>query len=180
MALIECFECGNQVSDAAATCPKCGVAIAEAIQQNTVSIDEVEKPTGIIKGFFKAKLLMQVLFTVGMWISAMITVYAYQNHSDSALTFLFWIIGIASLIRGAKGYLGIKKKHEENLSAVDTVALGVSKAKSPTAHELGSLIMIFVFAGFWFVMYSLTAAFSFILAPLMTLFVAYKAVKSSK
>lgn len=178
MALIECFECGNQVSDAAATCPKCGVAIASNIKQDIESVEEESK--GLIKGFFEAKLSMQILFTLGMWVSAVITVYAYQNNSDSALTPLFWIIGIASLIRGAKGYLSIKKKHEENLSAVDTIALGVSKAKSPTAHELGSLIMIFVFAGFWFVIYSLTAAFSFVLAPLMTLYIAFKAVKSSK
>lgn len=178
MALIECFECGNQVSDAAAVCPKCGVAIAANIQQNTASIEEMEKSTGFIKGFIESKLSMQILYTVGMWVLAVITVYAYQNNSDSALTPLFLIIAMASLIRGAKGYLGIKKKHEENLSTVDTIALGVSKAKSPTAHELGNLIMMFVFAGFWFVMYSLTVAFSFILAPLMTLFVAYKTIKA--
>lgn len=178
MALIECFECGNQVSDAAATCPKCGVAIASNIRQDQESVEKESK--GLIKGFIEAKLSLQVLFTLSMWVSAAITIYAYQNNNDSVLTPLFWIIGIASLIRGAKGYLGIKKKHEENLSAVNTIAMGVSKAKSPTAHELGNLLMIFVFSGFWFVMYSLTAAFSFILAPLMTLFVVYKSVKTNK
>lgn len=176
MALIECFECGNQVSDTAVTCPKCGVAIASNVKQEEVIKEE---SNGLIRGFLEAKLWLQILFTLGMWMSAVITVYAYQNNSDVALTPLFWIVGIASFLRGAKSYLGIKKKHEENLSAVDTVALGVSKAKSPASHEFGNLIMIFVFAGFWFVMYSLTIAFSFVLAPLMTLFVVYKAVKSS-
>jgi DNA-directed RNA polymerase subunit RPC12/RpoP len=28
MAIINCFECGKEVSDKAATCPNCGVAIA--------------------------------------------------------------------------------------------------------------------------------------------------------
>jgi hypothetical protein len=178
MALIECFECGNQVSDAAAICPKCGVAIASNIKQEEVVVEEESK--GSIKGFLEAKLSMQILFTVGMWISAGITISAYQNNNDATLTPLLWVIGIASLVRGSKNYLELKKKHEENLSAVDTIALGVSKAKSPTAHAHGNFLGFMLVAGFWFVMYSLTAAFSIILAPLMTLFVAYKAVKSSK
>ncbi len=39
MALIECGECGNQVSDKAAACPKCGAPIAEKAVRKQQSID---------------------------------------------------------------------------------------------------------------------------------------------
>lgn len=35
MALINCPECRNQVSDAAATCPHCGVTVAAANEERT-------------------------------------------------------------------------------------------------------------------------------------------------
>ena len=35
MAMISCSECGNNVSDKAASCPHCGVPIAEAPQQSS-------------------------------------------------------------------------------------------------------------------------------------------------
>jgi len=180
MALIECFECGNQVSDAAATCPKCGVAIAGNIQQNTVSIEEVEKPTGIIKKFLNAKLWMQILITLGMWIVAVLIFYAFKNNDDSLLTPIFWVIGIASLIRGAQGFTNLKKSQEKRMSEVDIIAKGVAKGRSPLAHETGELIGVLFIAGFWFIAYFLLAGSSVVLAPLMTLFVVYKAVKSSK
>lgn len=39
MALIKCYECGNEISDAAASCPKCGAPVAtnpETVAQPTV------------------------------------------------------------------------------------------------------------------------------------------------
>jgi hypothetical protein len=41
MALISCPECGNEVSDKAPTCPKCGVPLASALKDVLV---HVEKP----------------------------------------------------------------------------------------------------------------------------------------
>ena len=73
-----------------------------------------------------------------------------------------------------------KKKYENQLSDVDTIALGVKKAKSPASYELIAIFMTFVFGGFWFVAYFIISLSSIVLAPLMTLFVAYKAVKFSK
>lgn len=180
MALIECFECGNQVSDAAATCPKCGVAIAANFQQNTASIDEVEKPTGIIKKFLNAKLWIQILITLLIWIIAALIFYAFKNNDDSLLTPIFWMVGIASLIRGAQGFTNLKKAQEKRMSEVDIIAKGVAKGRSPVAHDMGELIGVIFFAGFWFIAYFLVAGSSIILAPLMTLYVAYKVVKSSK
>lgn len=46
MALIYCSECGQQVSDKASTCPKCGTPIAVS---NTI------KTTGILKVYWKGK-----------------------------------------------------------------------------------------------------------------------------
>lgn len=180
MALIECFECGNQVSDAAATCPKCGVAIAGNLKQETSLIEDVEKPTGMIKKFLNATLWMQILITLGMWIVAIIIFYAFKNNDDSLLTPVFWIVGIASLIRGAQGFTNLKKSQEKRMSEVDIIAKGVAKGRSPVAHDMGELIGVLLFAGFWFISYFLVAFSSVVLAPLMTLFVAYKAIKSSK
>lgn len=180
MALIECFECGNQVSDAAATCPKCGVSIASNIQKNTISSDEVEKPTGMIKKFLNAKLWMQILITVLMWGIAILIFYAFKNNDDSLLTPIFWIVGIASLIRGAQGFTNLKKAQEKRMSEIDIIAKGVAKGRSPVAHDMGELIGVFVFAGFWFVAYFLVAGSSIVLAPIMTFYVVYKAVKSPK
>jgi len=180
MALIECFECGNQVSDSAAICPKCGVAIAAKFQQNTTLIDEVQKPTGMIKKFLNAKLWMQILITLLIWIIATLIFYAFKNNDDSLLTPIFWIVGIASLIRGAQGFTNLKKAQEKRMSEVDIIAKGVAKGRTPATHEMGELIGVIFFAGFWFVAYFLVACSSIVLAPIMTLYVAYKAVKSSK
>ena len=43
MALISCPECGNEVSDKAPTCPKCGVPLASAPKDVLV---HVQKPKG--------------------------------------------------------------------------------------------------------------------------------------
>ena len=40
MALIKCTECGNDVSDAASVCPKCGYPIAEITQQSRNSMQQ--------------------------------------------------------------------------------------------------------------------------------------------
>lgn len=180
MALIECFECGNQVSESAATCPKCGVAIAAKFQQNTTSLDEAEKPTGMIKKFLNAKLWIQILITLLIWIIAALIFYAFKNNDGSLLTPIFWMVGIASFIRGVQGFTNLKKAQEKRMSEVDIIAKGVAKGRSPVAHDMGELIGVIFFAGFWFVAYFLVACSSIVLAPLMTLYIAFKAVKSTK
>lgn len=90
------------------------------------------------------------------------------------------MVGIASLIRGAQGFTNLKKAQEKRMSEVDIIAKGVAKGRSPVAHDMGELIGVIFFAGFWFIAYFLVAGSSIILAPLMTLYVAYKVVKSSK
>ncbi len=52
MALIECSECGNQVSDKATACPKCGAPIAEKV---------VEKQQPIVVTAPKSRSLAIVL-----------------------------------------------------------------------------------------------------------------------
>ena len=46
MALIDCKECGNQVSDAAATCPHCGISLAEPQKLGQMVIRREWKLTG--------------------------------------------------------------------------------------------------------------------------------------
>lgn len=45
MAIVKCFECGNEISDKATTCPHCGAPLNLSIQQN----EEVEDCTLIIQ-----------------------------------------------------------------------------------------------------------------------------------
>jgi predicted amidophosphoribosyltransferase len=46
MALINCKECGNEMSDTAASCPKCGATISEQEQcpQTSIRIRDVFAP----------------------------------------------------------------------------------------------------------------------------------------
>jgi hypothetical protein len=55
--LIECPECRNSVSDQAATCPHCGVAIAGRV---------VKKPVQAGKPFRQWKTAFGLLFLVGI------------------------------------------------------------------------------------------------------------------
>jgi DNA-directed RNA polymerase subunit RPC12/RpoP len=43
MALINCPECGKQVSDKAASCPNCGNPIAKPIEMPSNNSDEIEE-----------------------------------------------------------------------------------------------------------------------------------------
>jgi ribosomal protein L37E len=70
MALIDCPECGTQVSSAAASCPKCGFPIAQEVRKVLGKTDEPKpkkKPmsTGrrLLIGFFVALAVVVALFS---------------------------------------------------------------------------------------------------------------------
>jgi len=46
MALINCPECGKQVSPSAKACPNCGYPVAEKVQQGAVAAQSVPTPGG--------------------------------------------------------------------------------------------------------------------------------------
>lgn len=55
MALVSCSECGKQVSDKAASCPHCGVAVAPVEQTNAVA-------TGGFKWWLWVPIALVVIF----------------------------------------------------------------------------------------------------------------------
>src|SRR5690242_1893112 len=61
MALIKCSECGNDVSDKAAACPKCGNPIATVHAQAPAAVAITEVPVTAIEQTgkeYKAQMLM--------------------------------------------------------------------------------------------------------------------------
>lgn len=70
MALIKCPECGHQVSDKAATCPSCGVAIAGNVKR------ENEAPKG------KRSMTIPIVAGVVAVIAVLVGLYFYNNVQD--------------------------------------------------------------------------------------------------
>ena len=70
MALIKCPECGHQVSDKAATCPSCGVAIAGNVKR------ENEVPKG------KRSMTIPIVAGVVAVIAVLVGLYFYNNVQD--------------------------------------------------------------------------------------------------
>lgn len=69
MALIECNECGAQISDKASACPKCGNPLTYYKTEEVVDEDEEEdndetKP--FFKTLFESKLFLWICFLVGL------------------------------------------------------------------------------------------------------------------
>lgn len=70
MALIKCPECGHQVSDKAATCPSCGVAIAGNVKR------ENEVPKG------ERSMTIPIVAGVVAVIAVLVGLYFYNNVQD--------------------------------------------------------------------------------------------------
>jgi len=83
MALINCPECGNQISDKAVSCPHCGTPIA-AIQS------DISKPVVI-----KPKYKTQRLFAVALTLISLVVLMATKGSIVWGLLFfagLAWFI----------------------------------------------------------------------------------------
>lgn len=70
MALIKCPECGHRVSDKAATCPSCGVAIAGNVKRDN------EAPKG------KRSMTIPIVAGVVAVIAVLVGLYFYNNVQD--------------------------------------------------------------------------------------------------
>lgn len=68
MALIKCYECGNEVSDNAVSCPNCGARIANnaKVSFKWEGIAFVLILLGVILAFVKSILLGAIIILVGM------------------------------------------------------------------------------------------------------------------
>lgn len=93
MALIDCPECGKQVSDAARACPGCGVSIADAAEARAAGASLTT--TQITSKKLKLQQVASVLLTLVGFIS-LVTVNSSPEERVSAApipTALF-VIGI--------------------------------------------------------------------------------------
>lgn len=181
MALIECFECGNQVSDAAATCPKCGVAITATIKQQVVQAHEKEEK--FFKKFLKGTLSYQITVTGLMWLAALYVVIAVGTLSagyDNLFGIAVVLAGVVGIVKGISGYSKMQKLAEEAKTQTEIIASGVSRGNRPGSSAMADLSMVIIFSTFWTLAYLVIFATSVILAPLMTVYMIYKAMKSEK
>lgn len=87
MALINCPECGHQVSDKAAVCPSCGVAIAgnpdiAAATYEAKRENKAEKPVVKNKSKVSKSLTIPVVAGVVALIAVLTGLYFYNNVQD--------------------------------------------------------------------------------------------------
>ncbi|RFF30584.1 zinc-ribbon domain-containing protein [Wenzhouxiangella sediminis] len=92
MALIDCPECGHQVSDKASTCPSCGVGISEAKEAQSAGepITTVQQTS---KKFKQQALLAAVVIAAGIMI-----VFSNGGSTSDAIGWTITLIGFGWLI----------------------------------------------------------------------------------
>jgi len=92
MALIKCSECDNEVSDKAATCPKCGapIAIAQETKAAGVQINTVQETS--------KKFKLQSLLSVSLIIIGIVMLSATGSASNSEPSIMPVLITTIGLI----------------------------------------------------------------------------------
>lgn len=94
MALVKCQDCGNDVSNRATACPKCGGPISGAApltEQSTVTTQQTSKPYKVLL------MLGVVMICVGM-VSCLAS-----NGTPSTATGLMFAAGLLLCIAGKSG-----------------------------------------------------------------------------
>ena len=81
MALINCKECNNQISDTASACPKCGAPVNTKIQNNTEQKSKSSK-TAIIVGV----VLILVFGTIGIISQINISSSSTGSYDEKVMT----------------------------------------------------------------------------------------------
>lgn len=178
MALIECFECGNQVSDAAIVCPNCGIAIA-----NNISLNKKNRVANLITAFVKTGLGKQIFATLLMWLAAGIFIYAVLiDETGSSFKIILLIAGFAGLFRA---FISTKRETEEKerrMSTSSVIEHGIKKATSSAysfGNGIGELITLCGYWIFWLISYVLIFSTSVPLAIGMSGYILYKVLKKN-
>ncbi len=119
MALINCPECGHEVSDTAATCPHCGCSIS---QQQTAEVTKKKKSIN------KKKLIIIISSIVAALIIVAVGAFLLKQHSDNV-----------EKQRIQKESQKKKQKEESYKNSMDIACYGMLDGASK-AEELGNLI----------------------------------------
>jgi len=69
MALINCPECEKQISNKAATCPNCGVAIADSRESRGSGVAKLTTTQSTSKSLKAQTITFVVIFFIGMWLA---------------------------------------------------------------------------------------------------------------
>lgn len=94
MALTKCSECGNQVSDRAAVCPGCGVAIAAAEEYRAAGA-HLTTIQGTSKKLKMHTLLSGLLFVMGLVFMFSMPEAATAEESPTPIPVLMVVAGLA-------------------------------------------------------------------------------------
>ena len=97
MALIDCAECGNQVSELAAACPKCGAPVSAQSVTRPVAAAEKTVTTQQTSKVYKAHQLWATLWCVVAVIGAV--------AADAPEAKSMWFLG---LFAGAAWFIGAR------------------------------------------------------------------------
>lgn len=180
MALINCWECGKQISDSANACPDCGASVTKQYfnKQTDYKTNDKNIFAEAYNIAIKATLREQIAATALLWFAIIGGYFIFKIYPNEAATYTFYTIAFLSLFKALPSAASFYKKQENKMSASDTIAHGVSKAHSPAAYGLGQLIGYVLFWIFWISVFCLLFISSGLLAVIMTFYVIYKLVKS--
>ena len=107
MALIDCPECGKEVSDKAPSCPHCGIVFKP--RENPVSLDtfeesKTEKISGVVWGVLKFILFLLVsgVISFAIYLVPALPIYLlFYEASDGAMDdVIVFIISVPAVIIG--------------------------------------------------------------------------------
>jgi len=90
MALIECHECGKEISDSAASCPSCGAPVRVKQHKKGDAVPYTDQEVAVLLSKKKKTNhtlhLLLSLITVGIWIIIWIIVAASNESVNSGIT----------------------------------------------------------------------------------------------
>lgn len=81
MALIKCFECGNEISDTAAICPKCGISLEK---ENNIVFENVEKKDSSNKVLKVLSIIFISIYSVFSLYSVFTNIQSFFEYIDIA------------------------------------------------------------------------------------------------
>ncbi|MCF7943853.1 MAG: zinc ribbon domain-containing protein [Spirochaetia bacterium] len=95
--LIECSECGHQISDKATTCPNCGAPVSDGKydKQQKVFVEETSKDIKIVN------IIGAIIATIGMLIIiiSLVSLDFYTVWFGFAVLFFGIIVGVVSGVK---------------------------------------------------------------------------------
>lgn len=129
-----------------------------------------------ITWLFTTSLRNQIMATVGLYALIVMGYFALQHNPDFWMKTAAIILGFIAFGSAANSYKKHEREMESKMSQSQIIARGVSRGRSPAAHDLGELIGMLIWAAGFFITYLLYMSLSLLIAPTMTAIIAYKLI----